>query len=175
MARSIPTLTNMKNKIIQTVLFVSLVALAFSCQNKHIQEGNLTGDLYYTWLPLGSLYGLPDSIAQKYSEKRDTILSDSSGAQQWLALEQHDLLHSPYIYLKADSTIYTVYMPTEQYQAFTKFSHAELIEREEKVRISLNAEAIAQGMYLCKEVVNVEVVAGQTMAQEKKFRIEDYK
>lgn len=145
------------------------------CQSSSKEKSNLEGDLYYNWLKFGSFYEQPDGFYQKYIELRDSIgieeliKQDSMSVSHIELLEKHDLVKSPFIYLKTDSdSTFIVYMTPEDYQPITKYTYKNLIENEQKVRLKLITEKLTSKLQFCKEVISIEKVDGETLQKQTK-------
>lgn len=154
----------------------------FGCQNKSEDKPNLEGDLYYTWLKLGSFYQQPDSLYNGYIELRERLgieelrKQDSTGTSHIELLEKHDLVNSPFIYLKTDSdSTFIVYMNPEDYQPITNFTHQKLIDTKKKIRLKLVTQRLNEKMWICKKVISMEKIDGETLQKQKKFKIEEYR
>jgi len=168
----------MKNLII----IVGLILIVFGCQTKPKEKPNLEGDLYYTWLKLGSFYQQPDSLYQIYSQLRDSLgieelrNQDSTGTFHIELLEKHDLIKSPFIYLKTDSdSIFIVYMTQEEYEPITEYTYQDLIDNKQKIRLKLITEQLTDKLQICKKVISIEKIDGETLQKQKKFKIEEYR
>jgi hypothetical protein len=162
---------------------IGLVILIFGCQTKDTHDKvDLEGDLYYPWLKLGSFYQRPDSIYQLYQHLRDSLgiaalrEQDSTGTAFIELLESNKLIRSPFIYLKTDSgTISIIYMTMEDYKPITKFTYQDLINSAQKIRLRLATESLTDEFHICKKVFSIEVVNGETLEKQKKFKIEEYR
>jgi hypothetical protein len=168
----------MKNLII----IAGLILIAFGCQTKPEVKPNLEGDLYYTWLKLGSFYQQPDSLYQNYSQLRDSLgieelrNQDSTGTFHIELLEKHDLVKNPFIYLKADSdSTFIVYMTQEEYEPITEYTYQDLIDNKQKIRLKLITEQLTDKLQICKKVISIEKIDGETLQKQKKFKIEEYR
>ncbi len=168
----------MKNLIV----ILGSILIAFGCQTKPEEKPNLEGDLYYTWLKLGSFYQQPDSLYQNYTELRDSLgieelrKQDSTGTTHIELLEKHGLVKSPFIYLKTDSdSTFIVYMTPEEYEPITEYTHQVLIDNKQKIRLKLITERLTDKLQICKKVVSIKKVAGETLQRQKKFKIEEYR
>jgi hypothetical protein len=167
----------MKNLII----ILGAIFIVCGCQTKPEEKPNLEGDLYYTWLKLGSFYEQPDSLYQNYTELRDSLgieelgKQDSAGTSHIELLEKHGLVKSRFIYLKTDSdSTFIVYMTPEEYEPITEYTHQDLIDNKQKIRLKLITERLNDKLKICKKVVSIEKVGGETLQIQKKFKIEEY-
>lgn len=168
----------MKNLLI----ILSLIFIAFGCQTNHEEKLNVEGDLYYTWLKLGSFYQQPDSLYQNYTELKDSLgieelrKQDSTGTSHIELLEKHGLVKSPFIYLKTDfDSTFLVYMTPEDYNPITKYTYQNLIDNKQKVRLKLITERLTDKLQICRKVVSIEKIDGETFQKQKKFKIEEYR
>ena len=164
------------------ILALGSILILLSCQNNSIEKPNLEGDLYYTWLKVGSFYDLPDHYYQDYIKERDSLgvealrKKDSVGVAHIELLEKHGLLKSPFVYLKTDSdAILVVYMTSEDYQPITKYTYQDLIDNKQKVRLKLVTESLSGHQFICKKVVSIEKVDGETFEEQGKLKIMDYR
>lgn len=164
-------------------LFIAIIIIAFfiGCKPES-QSTKITGDLYYTWLKLGSFYGQPDSMLTQYLQLKDSIgyeglmKEDSIGTKYIRVLEENNLLTSPFIYLRTDEgkTI-LLYLDKDDYKKFIKFNYQDLIDKKQKVRIVAEADSLWNKMFLCKSLISVRLIEGKTLQQQKKFKIEEYR
>ncbi|GAA3619136.1 hypothetical protein [Flavivirga jejuensis] len=164
------------------ILVLSCFLILIGCQNRAFEKPNLEGDLYYTWLKLGSFYQQPDSLYNGYIALRDSLgieelrKQDSTRTAHIELLEKHDLVNSPFIYLKTDSdSKFIVYMTTEDYQPITKYTYQDLIDNNQKIKLKLITERLTDKLQICKKVVSIEKVDGETLQTQKKFKIEEYR
>ena len=168
----------MKNLII----IIGSVLVVFGCQTKPEEKPNLEGDLYYTWLKPGSFYQQPDSLYQNYTELRDSLgieelrKQDSIGTSHIELLEKHGLVKSPFIYLKTDSdSTFIVYLTVKEYEPITEYTYQNLIDNKQKVRLKLITEQLTDKLQICKKVISIEKIEGETLQKQKKFKIEEYR
>ncbi len=157
-----------------------LVVLA--CQSKIDKTLNLEGDLYYTWLKLGSFYKQPDSLYQNYTKLRDSLgidqlrKEDSTSTTHIEILEKNGLVKNPFIYLKTDSdSTFIVYMTRKDYEPITEYSYQDLIDKKQKVKLKLETKKLTNKLRLCKKVISIELMEGETLQKQKKFKIEEYR
>ncbi|MFY0697036.1 MAG: hypothetical protein JXR11_04240 [Balneola sp.] len=163
-------------------IIIGFILIALGCQTKPEEKSNLEGDLYYPWLKLGSFYEQPDSLYQNYTELRDSLgieelrKQDSTVTSHIELLEKHDLVKSPFIYLKTDSdSTFIVYMTPEEYEQISKYTYQDLIDNNEKIRLKLITEPFSDKLQVCKKIVSIEKVDGVTLQRQRKFKIEEYR
>ncbi len=152
------------------------------CQNKPKEKPNLEGDLYYTWLKLGSFYNQPDSLYQNYLDMRDSFgieelrKQDAIGISHIEILEKQDLIKSPFIYIKTDSdSTFMVYITPEDYRPIIEYTYKNLIDNKQKIRLKLVTDQLTSKLQICKKVIAIEKIDGVTLQKQKKFKIEDYR
>lgn len=156
--------------------------ILLGCQNKEPKYQNLEGDLYYrSWLSFGSFYGRQDSLYTRYVALKDSIgieelrKQDSELTAHIELLEQHKLTNSPFIYLKTDyDSTFTIYMSKKDYDPITKYSYQNLIDSEEKVRLKMDIEKLTDKLLICKKVISIEKIKGETFGKQRKFKIVEY-
>jgi len=165
------------------LLILSCSIFISGCLTKKPNHTILEGDLYYTWLGLGSFYKQPDSLYKNYIHLRDSIgiaglrkTDYSIFIDKIELLEKHGLEQSPFIYLKNDlDTKFIVYMSPEDYKPITKHSYQLLKNNHQKVRLKLVTEKLKDNLVLCKEVISIQKIDGETLQRRKKFKLTDYR
>ncbi len=164
---------------VPSILLLATCLMGCECNRA---STNISGDLYYSWLKLGSFYGHPDSLIDRYQAERDSlgweamVEQDSAGASYIKMLEENDLLTSPFIYLKKENGhVVTLFLSHRDYTGFTRFTYQSLIDEGKKVRLEVKADSLWQKIYICRGVISVELLAGQTLQRPGKFKIEDYR
>jgi hypothetical protein len=165
------------------ILF-SIVTLIFlsTCSSDKQESKMIEGDLYYSWLRIGSFYNQPDSIVEKVKLYADTVnrkLVDSSDLKtltMYEILKKENLLYRPFIDLKLDNdSIVKIYFTNEDYNKINIFNRQELLNTKKKIRIKTEVRDLGLGMALCTNLLSVSKVDGQTLQINKKLKIEDYR
>ena len=164
------------------IIILSTFLILCACQHKVLEQANLEGDLYYTCLKFGSFYGQSDSLYHDYIHLRDSLgiealrEEDASGISDIELLENHDLKKSPFIYIKTDvGAIVTVFMRPQHYEPITEYTYQQLIDRRQKVRLKLSTDTLSPNLHICKKVYAMEIMEGETLQKQRKFKIEDYR
>ena len=159
-----------------------LCATLISCTSNKKSSTSISADLYYSWMKFGSFYGKPDSLLTNYLNLKDSLgyegmmKEDSAGTAYFKKLEQYGLLSSPFVYLRAENGhTFLLLMNEHDYNSFDHFNYQELIDNKQKVKVEAEIDSLGEKMYLCKKIVSVKVVDGQTFQQQKKFKIEEYR
>lgn len=163
-------------------IILGILLMVWSCKTATEEKPNLEGDLYYTtWLAFGSFYA-KDTLYQNYLHYKDSIgieelrKEDPILIPQIELLEKHNLVKSPFIYLKTDKdSTYTIYMTPKDYEPITQYTYQDLIDNKEKIRLQLIIEPLTDKFKICKKVVSIEKIKGETLKQQRKFKIEDYR
>lgn len=165
---------------LSTILF-SVIILFTSCKSHKQNNKLIEGDLYYSWLRIGSFYNQPDSIIEKVKVYADTVnrkLLDSNDLRflkMYEMLKVQNLLYSPYIELKLDDdSILKIYFTNNDYEKIKIYRRQELIDTKKKIRIKAEVKDLGTGMALSKDLISINKVDGETLQINKKFKIEDY-
>ena len=160
------------NRAIRLFLF-----MAVSCQTKtdntvsqSMESRKFEGELYFKMISLGSFYGVPDSVTNKFESMIDSLnnLEKVSDQDQQLidlvkTLKENDLMDKPFFHLKLDSTkVVAVYLDERQYEQIKKFDRQRLINENKKVNISLKGRIIQDELVECYEILSTEKVEGKT-------------
>ncbi|UZR94061.1 hypothetical protein [Chondrinema litorale] len=166
---------NILNIIVFSIMFIS-------CNSTEQASTKISADLFYNWLKLGSFYGRPDSLLSNYLNRKDSLgyegmmKEDSSTTKYLKVLEENDLLISPFIYLKADNGhTFLLFMNEDDYSNFNSFNYHELIDNKQKIRVEAEIDSLYDNMYVSKKIISVKLTEGQTLQQEGKFKIEEYR
>lgn len=169
----------MFSRKIQFVALLVLVAFS-SCESEKTEQ--LTGELYFPWLKMGNYYGQPDSVYQYYQTMRDSITleelrkDDPSGAEYMIMLEENDLLLAPYVYLHIGGDQNALlFMDSSQYELFKTFDYSRLREQEQKITVKATVKKLKPLMYHLRKLHRTDRVSGETLPEETKYRIENYK
>ena len=151
--------------------------IAVSCQTKadntvsqSIESKKIEGELYFKLINLGSFYGVPDSVTNRFESMIDSLnnIEKVSDQDQQLidlvkTLKENDLINKPFFHLKLDSTkVATVYLDEQQYEQVRKFNRQNLINENKKVNISLKGRIIQDELVECYEIISTEKVDGKT-------------
>jgi len=147
------------------------------------QDNNVfEGDLYYTFFQRGSLYGLSKKHANMLKTYLDTATiehasGDTSIIKGYAILKKENLAYSPFIYVRlnnANDSLMVLYMNKADYARITPFRYNQLQANHQKVHLKFTAKQLGKGMFLCQSLISTDLVAGQTMEIQHKFKIEDY-
>jgi hypothetical protein len=156
------------------------VILLWTCQ-KNVPTDEISGDLYFGLFRIGSYYNQPDSIIQWYETYFDTtdFELESNNEQQLFSayqkLKKHDLLYKPFVQLLIqEDSIIRLYLDEEDYAKIKVHKRKNLRAQNKKVIIRSQANQIDPGIYQCIDLTGIEVVNGQTLQKQRKFKIEDY-
>jgi hypothetical protein len=101
--------------------------------------------------------------------------ADRKLLKQYKALRENNLLYRPYVYLKVqDDLVVTLYLDSSDYDRIKIYKRQKLQDDNKKVRIEASVTMIDSGVFNCDRLRQVEIVVGETLQRQGKFRIEDY-
>jgi len=169
----------MHNRNLTLFSFLFIAISYYSCKQNQI---NLEGDLRFTFFRIGSFYNQPDSIVKDVTVYADTVNKANLREDEKRLLGMYDVLkkeklqYSPFVNLVLDhDSLIILYLNKEDYDKIKIYHRKELISEHKKIRIKVSAKALGYNMYLCKQLVGVNKIDGQTGETERKLLIEDYK
>jgi hypothetical protein len=157
-----------------TALFIGQI---FSCSTKvnTVNGTQLTGDLYFKLISVGSFYKADSIAIERFSNCLDSLKSinkdsltidDKEAIDIYDGLKEKGLINKPFFHIKLDSgTTYIVYTDTTQYKKIEKFNQQELVNENKKVIIELTGEIVDLGTLRaidCKTIDKVDKVDGKT-------------
>jgi hypothetical protein len=161
--------------------YIQIILILFcGCDNQPKAE-ILTGDLYFSFFRPGSFYNQPDSLVKTFQTYFDTLTIENAGTgdkillTQYNILKEKDLLYQPFIYLKTDlDSVVTLYLNPLNYEKIKVHKRQKLQDEKKKVRIEASVTSIDNGLFYCTELKHVDIVDGETLQRQKKWKIEDY-
>jgi len=171
----------MTHRSITLLYSICILFFLFTCNQK--REGNkiVEGDLYYSWLHIGSFHNEPDSIIEKVKLYADTVnrkLVDSDNLKllaMYDILKKEDLLSKPFIDLRLDTdSIIKIYFTTDDYDKIKIYKRQDLVDTKKKIRIKVQVRDLGFGMALSIKLLSVIKIDGRTQPQDNKWKIEDY-
>lgn len=161
---------------------IAILFFLSSCSSKKQESKILEGDLYYSWLRIGSFYNQPESIIEKVKLYADTVnrktidLSDLRTLKMYEILKQENLLYMPFIDLKLDNDeIVKIYFTTDDYEKIKIYKRQDLFDTKKKIRIKIEVRDLGFEMALSTNLLSVTKVDGQTFQISRKLKIEDYR
>ena len=167
-----------------SIILYLIIALAifFTCTTVKQDHKLIEGDLYYSWLRLGSFYDQPDSLIERAKKFMDTVdrktldSTDRQYLKMYETLEKLNLLYKPYIDLKLDdASIIKIYFSNDEYKRIKGFNRQELLNTKTKIRIKTEIRDLGNGMALCTKLISADKVVGETLQNNKKLKINDYR
>lgn len=163
-----------------SILFL-ILAIVFSSCNSKIEVTNLNGDLYFGFLRIGSYYNQPDSMIVKFEQFFTKSNFDNFNQDEkeifghYEKLKKLDLLYSPFVEILTDNdSVVNLYLELEDYNKIKIYKRQKLQDEKKKVRISALVRKIDNKLYYCEKLEKVELIDGETLQVQRKFRIEDY-
>jgi len=161
-------------------LLPTILILIFGCDTRP-KTDTLTGDLYFSFFRLGNYYNQPDSVVNQSKLYFDTVTIEKLNTgekrllRQYRILKQKNLLYRPFIYLRVkDDSVVTLYLDTLDYDQIKIYRRQKLQDDNKKVKIEATVTMIDSGLYNCEKLIRVDLVDGETLQRQKKFKIEDY-
>jgi hypothetical protein len=161
-------------------LLPTILILIFGC-NSGPKTDTLTGDLYFSFFRLGNYYNQSDSVIKKFETYFDTLTIETANSgdkrliKQYRLLKEKNLLYRPFVYLKVqDDSVITLYLDTLDYNQVKIYKRQKLQDDKKKVRIEASVTMIDTGLFNCEKLKRVDLVDGETLQRQKKFKIEDY-
>ncbi len=139
----------------------------------------IKGDLTFQKVSFMSLYGASDSAYHFYLNKIDStlLLGENRENHEYELfkhfdnLRVHNLLKSPYVFLRdeSDSSI-VIYLSIREYDKIKDFKHSELIDDHKKVIISLEVQQLDKHIYYSEKIVDLMRVSEQTYPNRKPIK-----
>lgn len=140
------------------------------------------GDLYYDFFRMGSHYTVPQKYADTLKTYLDTATiehakGDTNIIKGYAILKKENLVYSPYIYVRLNNdsnSIMILYMNKADYAHITRFRYKRLQAKHQKVHLKFTAKQLGNGMFACQSSISIDLIPGQTLQIQRKFKIEDY-
>jgi hypothetical protein len=162
------------------IFLPTILILIFGCDSRP-KTDTLTGDLYFSFFRLGNYYNQPDSLVRKSETYFDTVTieklnsGDKKVLTQYRILKEKNLLFRPFVYLRIkDDSVVTLYLDSLDYDKIKIYKRQKLQDDNKKVRIEASVIMIDSGLFNCEKLKRVDIVDGETLQRERKFKIEDY-
>ncbi len=157
-----------------TLFCYFLLLMGMSCQE---EKDVLEGDLYFSYLRFGSFYHQPDTIVRRFQAFADTAQMDrdSSFLAQYQTLKRENLLYSPFVDLELkDNSIITLYLQPSDYDKIKIYKRKDLQTSHTKIHIKTRVKSLENKLFLCKDLISVDRISGETYPANGKWKIEDY-
>ncbi|MFN7601696.1 MAG: hypothetical protein ACK5R0_09905 [Bacteroidota bacterium] len=161
-------------------LLPTILILIFGCDTRP-KTDTLTGDLYFSFFKLGNYYNQPDSVVNQSKLYFDTVTIEKLNTgekrllRQYRILKQKNLLYRPFVYLRVkDDSVVTLYLDTLDYDRIKIYRRQKLQDENKKVRIEASVIMIDSGLFNCVKLKRVDLVYGETLQRQRKFKIDDY-
>lgn len=154
--------------------------LVLACKNQP-RTNILTGDLYFSYLRVGSYYNQPDSLVKKSQLYFDSLALEKTDAETnklerlYTILKKKKMLFQPFVQLMIqEDSVVILYLDTLDYNQIKVYKRQRLQDENKVVRIEASVTMIDSGFFYCDELKRIELVHGNTLQRQKKFKIEDY-
>jgi len=160
-----------------TFLLFILISLSIHAQEKETLEG----DLYFGVFRVGSLYDqtkesitIINAIMDTIDEKNATT-EDKEFIEEYKLIKKKGFLYQPYVQLliEEDSIIY-IYLKQSDYNKIKIFKRKELITEREKIVIRIKYKRLIQNRLVCRKILRISKIDGETKSIETKFEVLDY-
>jgi hypothetical protein len=162
------------------IFLPTILILIFGCDSRP-KTDTLTGDLYFSFFRLGNYYNHPDSLVRKSIIYFDTVTieklnaGDKKVVTQYRILKEKNLLFRPFVYLRIkDDSVVTLYLDSLDYDKIKIYKRQKLQDDNKKVRIEASVTMIDSGLFNCVKLKRVDIIDGETLQRQRKFKIEDY-
>ena len=147
-----------------------------------IQGEKVEADLYFNWIRMGNLYNKDVSSRENITSVLDTSKIENMGEDSvflilYRALNEKNLLYSPYIEVVMENDVYaTWYLTAEDYEKIKKYKLKDLNTENKKVHISADLEMINPNAFQCFKILDIELLDKENYKNsDDKFNVEDYK
>jgi len=148
------------------ILLVLIITTIISCQqrNKIVQ-----GDIYFKQYDFGKLYNADKKRIEKIRKSLDSLREIKDLPENIIErfnffdkLERNDILESPYIKVRTDSTILQIFLSEKEYEKIERFEHSDLINRKRKVSIQLEITELEKDLFYSDKIIDYKEIYGQT-------------
>ena len=167
---------------ITTLLSILLLA---SCSR---ESNDLTiGELYFSSLRIGNLYGAADSTirnAELYLDTARIEMADSSDAEAiriCRRFRDEGFMYKPFLDLRrSDSTYVKLYLDSADYDKIKVYKWRYLLDNKKKVVVRGRTQSLRKlsgdELYYCTEFIEAKLVDGATFptSDGKMWPVEDY-
>ena len=150
-----------------------------SCRTDN--DNVVTGDLYFSFIRIGTYYNQPDSVIKKMETDLNSVdftTADSSLIElvkDYKRLKDEGLMYSPVIDISVnDETTIKLLLDSADYDKIKPYKYKDLIDGHKKVKIKARTRKTALGFYYCTDLLDIKLVDGQTLPNDNKLKIQDY-
>lgn len=81
---------------------------------------------------------------------------------QYGKLEKLNLLDAPYVRIKTEKDVKSVFMLGEGFEKVKEYKLQDLLETNQKVSLKIVVEEVGSDVFLCKKIIEFEKVSGVT-------------
>ncbi|MBX2898109.1 MAG: hypothetical protein KF775_00570 [Cyclobacteriaceae bacterium] len=95
--------------------------------------------------------------------------------RMYQTIKDNDLLYKPSVdILIENDSVVRLYLEPVDYDKIKIHKRQQLQDNNKKVRIESYIQSINNGLYYCIRLKSVNIVDGETLQRQRKFKIEDY-
>lgn len=156
---------------IATIICLLFIGCGYSCKI-------IEGDLYFSFIRIGSLYNLPNITNDQLDSIFNSIPrtnADNNFYEKYKILSKENLLNSPFIELKLDNdSVITLYLNKNDYDKIKINKVKDLQANFKKIRVKANCRYLGFNLYKCENFIEMKKIDGQTLINSRKLKIEDY-
>lgn len=163
---------------------VFVILLSFIACSSHERDNVTTGELFFSPFRIGSYYNKPDSFRTWVESRIDTINLEKASKDIKIlygiynTVKNAKLAYKPFVDLRVDEDSYLkLYLDSADYDKIKKHKWNDLRDEGKKVIIKARTREIGDTefpLFYCVELLEVNVVPGETLPGRSKFKIEDY-
>lgn len=178
------SLLNATGMSVKRICVFIVLLLLVACTSQQEGADVTTGDLFFSTVRLGSYYNFPDSFRVHVERRLDTTdLEDASGTdklfyEMFNALKKENMLYKPFVDLHMGEHSYAkLYLDSADYDRVKKYKWTDLRNNGKKVAVKARTRQIGDAgfpLLYCVDLVELEVVDGETLPARSKFAIGDY-
>ncbi|MEJ1240501.1 hypothetical protein WBG78_20325 [Chryseolinea sp. T2] len=165
---------------------ILLLILFFASCSKESDDLTI-GELYFSSLRIGNLYGAADSTIRNAELYLDTARletadsSDSEAIRLFRRFRDEGFMYKPFVDLRrSDSTYVKLYLDSADYDKIKVYKWKYLLDNKKKVIIRGRTKSLGKlagdELYYCTEFIEAKLVDGATFpkSEGKIWQVEDY-
>ncbi len=158
----------MKNIRGIALLIFFIIFCIYSCKTEE-KVKKLKAELTFKSISFASAYGASQEQYENYLKQIDEAINNSPESNNEMIklyrhhsrLKYHNLLKSPYIFLRIDKdSIMTVYLSEKEYKKVKSIKHIDLKREGKKAIIELDITKKDSGIYYSNNIINISRVKG---------------
>jgi hypothetical protein len=151
----------MKNII--TLIFGIVVITSCS------KSETIKGELYFKLVSFNSNHSFSSEQIKKIEEVLDTLninnIKDKNNKvfyKEILKLKKHNLLESPFIFIKSNKAVRKIYLDQDSFEKVNKYTLDNLKKNKKKIKIELKTIKLESDIYKSNDIISIKEVSGET-------------